>query len=340
MKKKIILWIPGLTDHYIHNHIKKYIPVFNNYEIKELVFSDYDFLNENIKQYSTEDFLLYIKFIDEKIKEINLEKYSEKILYGHSTGGLISILYLKYGQYCNLFDGLILNDPFIDWNLNFLQELILENSKFYPLCWKFKNFLWRYNKFTKYYKKSCTYEIASYLNSFDYITGKKKECYDDGYIAFPKGASQAQKLILSKKNFLEKFPILLLIANGSEFKKKKFVLGQSLNKNETIYLLNLSSNLSYWYIDGTYHDVFFPEDLSTFDVINIRISNFFNNNLKKKYRLKQNPLPKLNELHNKPLFLPNFIMYLLLLIILLRFNDKYTKFFYISNKKKKKVLIR
>ena len=126
---KIILWIAGVTDNFGHDHIKEYIPVLKNYDIKELVFSDFDFLNDNIKQYSTENLLLYISKIDDEIKKIDLDSYEEILLYGHSTGGLISILYMKYGKYCNKFNGLILNDPFIEWNQGFLINFIIEYNK-------------------------------------------------------------------------------------------------------------------------------------------------------------------------------------------------------------------
>ena len=260
---KIILWIAGVTDNFGHDHIKEYIPVLKNYDIKELVFSDFDFLNDNIKQYSTENLLLYISKIDDEIKKIDLDSYEEILLYGHSTGGLISILYMKYGKYCNKFNGLILNDPFIEWNQGFLNNFIIEYNKHIPLTWKFNKFVWRYNKYYNYYQKGNSSQIEHH-NKFKYIKSQRKSNYQSGYIGFANGMTKAKNLVKSqlnlKNNFLEDFPVLLLIAGGSEWRKKykknKLELGTFLNKNDALFLTKLSNNVNYWIIIGTYHDVF------------------------------------------------------------------------------------
>jgi alpha-beta hydrolase superfamily lysophospholipase len=63
------------------------------------------------------------------------KKYSEKVLYGHSTGGLIAIYYLKHGQHASQFQKLILNGPFLNWNKGW-QNILLHNIVWVPLTWQ------------------------------------------------------------------------------------------------------------------------------------------------------------------------------------------------------------
>lgn len=61
---------------------------------------------------------------------IRKEGNSEIVLMGHSTGGLILTLFAKDHPDSDLYDGLILNSPFFDFNQNRLVKLLLPIAAF------------------------------------------------------------------------------------------------------------------------------------------------------------------------------------------------------------------
>ena len=114
---KLILWISGYNDYFYHTHLNNF-NIFNDCDILPITPLDY---NINSKYaYSSENYLEYIHEIDKIInKNINI-KYEKIILYAHSTGALIALLYMIYGYLSIIIDKLILNDPFIDFNISYL----------------------------------------------------------------------------------------------------------------------------------------------------------------------------------------------------------------------------
>ena len=104
---KCIIWLPGRKDYFYHYHISQYLndydiysPFYRNcHELKDDI-SDYIY---DINQISDEIDVLYSHF--------NLNSYNEVILYGHSTGGLIAILYQQ--NTANKITKIVLNGPWL-----------------------------------------------------------------------------------------------------------------------------------------------------------------------------------------------------------------------------------
>jgi alpha-beta hydrolase superfamily lysophospholipase len=70
------------------------------------------------------DLTEYFEEIDLAIEKISAENPDKIILLGHSTGGLISAMYMNTGKARNKIDALILNAPFLDFNQSpFLRPL-------------------------------------------------------------------------------------------------------------------------------------------------------------------------------------------------------------------------
>lgn len=60
----------------------------------------------------------YFQDIDSTIALVQREGNESILLMGHSTGGLITSYYMKYGKKRSEIAGLILNSPFLDWNMS------------------------------------------------------------------------------------------------------------------------------------------------------------------------------------------------------------------------------
>ncbi|WP_290872390.1 alpha/beta hydrolase [Gracilimonas sp.] len=67
----------------------------------------------------------YFEEIDRSIEIINTKNELNIILLGHSTGGLIASVYLNTGQYKDHVEKLVLNSPFLEFNINFWQRMFL-----------------------------------------------------------------------------------------------------------------------------------------------------------------------------------------------------------------------
>lgn len=123
--KKALLYIHGFNDYFFQSEMA-------------IKFNDrgFNFYALDLRKYGR-SFLPHQKFNDirnlksyyeEILKAINIikeENNAEIILFGHSTGGLILTLFAKDYSGKQLFDGLILNSPFYEFNQSGLVKKIL-----------------------------------------------------------------------------------------------------------------------------------------------------------------------------------------------------------------------
>ena len=61
---------------------------------------------------------------------------------------------------------------------------------------------------------------------------------------------------------------MIFIANGSSTN------GTELTKTETMKAKHISSEVSIYQIDDCYHDIFFPENVDEYSIINTKIQDF------------------------------------------------------------------
>lgn len=116
-----------------------YVHGFNDYFFQKemgdrFVSHGYDFYAVDLRRYGRSirdrshifdirDLRDYFQDIDSAIVAMRSEGISEIILLGHSTGGLISA-YFESRQHPAEIKALILNSPFLDWNLGWKEKLI------------------------------------------------------------------------------------------------------------------------------------------------------------------------------------------------------------------------
>lgn len=123
--KKPVLYLHGFNDYFFQTHVADQ---FNQ--------NGYNFYALDLRKYGRS--LLphqhpnYCRSLTEYFEEINrsveiIQTHTdEKItLIGHSTGGLIASVYLNIGKYRDKFNRLILNSPFLDFNINLFQRFFL-----------------------------------------------------------------------------------------------------------------------------------------------------------------------------------------------------------------------
>jgi len=130
---KCIVWLAGHNDYFYHYHFSNY---FNDYDIYAISFRNSH--NKRINNFHHIDNLTdYYTEINLVIKKFNLIKYKERILYGHSTGGLIGTLYLNDNKH--IFHKFIMNSPFLKLKMNdsYFNDFILQNGimklvKYFP----------------------------------------------------------------------------------------------------------------------------------------------------------------------------------------------------------------
>ncbi len=76
------------------------------------------------KMFQVRDLREYFADIDSALSVMRQSGISDVILMGHSTGGLVTSYYLSE-EPAPMVKGLILNSPFLDWNLSKTQERVL-----------------------------------------------------------------------------------------------------------------------------------------------------------------------------------------------------------------------
>jgi alpha-beta hydrolase superfamily lysophospholipase len=133
---KALVWIPGRNDYFYHTHVLKHV-LDAGYDLFAVDFRRCGRAkNQGDKAHYTSSFEEYESDMDLALHYIcGLKDYSNMTLYGHSTGGLFAIYYLNVGKQRSLFDRLLLNSPFFDWNHGY-KEIILENVGCIPFLWK------------------------------------------------------------------------------------------------------------------------------------------------------------------------------------------------------------
>lgn len=128
--KKAILYIHGFNDYFFQSEMAV---KFNN--------EGYNFYALDLRKYGR-SYLSHQKFNDirnlksyyeEILKAINIirrENNEKVILLGHSTGGLILTLFAKDYSGEQMFDGLVLNSPFYEFNQSRLSKKLLPIASF------------------------------------------------------------------------------------------------------------------------------------------------------------------------------------------------------------------
>ena len=125
--KSAILWIHGFNDYYFHFHIGEEL-LNEGYNMYTITLPNYPQKNVDRKYlFYIDDLKKYFSYIDQFIEFIRARGINIIVLYGHSTGGLISTAYLHEGKKAHHIDKLILNAPFFDFHDSNIMEIIIKN---------------------------------------------------------------------------------------------------------------------------------------------------------------------------------------------------------------------
>lgn len=140
-RKKSILYLHGFIDYFFHDHLAD-----------EFIAHEFDFYALDMRKYGRSilphqhanycrDIHEYFEEISESIDIISTESGSDIYLLGHSTGGLTASCYMNFGEKKDRIKGLVLNSPFLDFNLSpfekqvslFISRIMSKISKYSKL---------------------------------------------------------------------------------------------------------------------------------------------------------------------------------------------------------------
>jgi len=122
---KCIIWLPGRNDYFYHYHISQH---FDDYDIYSILYRNCHELKEDVTDYIY-DIKQSHNEIDMVYDYFNLNLYDEVILYGHSTGGLIAILYQDTTK--NKINKMVLNAPWLHYKFNDYDHYIFNYLLYY-----------------------------------------------------------------------------------------------------------------------------------------------------------------------------------------------------------------
>ena len=119
---KSILYIHGYNDYFFQSEMgDKFVNHGYNFYAIDLRKYGRSIINK-ATQFEVRDLSEYFSEIDSAIHIIKENHSSNIILMGHSTGGLIASYYMLKTQNRECIDAMILNSPFLDFNLSEFEE--------------------------------------------------------------------------------------------------------------------------------------------------------------------------------------------------------------------------
>lgn len=211
--QKAILYIHGFVDYFFHPHLANafHDQGYNFYAI-ELRKYGHSLLPHQHPNYckSVEEYFEEIDIAIEKIRTIDQNKIT---LLGHSTGGLISSLYLDHGNKKDLISSMILNSPFLEINAPYLIRKI--TIPFLKLGVMFNAYANIPNALSPLYPKSLH---KDYKGEWDFNLEFKPIKGFPAFFQWLLAIKEGQDLI--KKGLKSTQPILLLHSSASFLPKK------------------------------------------------------------------------------------------------------------------------
>lgn len=213
--KQAFLYIHGYNDYFFQKELGDSIQAYN-----------YNFYALDLRKYGRsilphqdmffcKDLKEYFADIDTVLSIIQSEGNDKVILMGHSTGGLISTLYLDHKKDSSLIKGVILNSPFLDMNMHPIAEaigvpVIAFLGKLFP-------------RMTIQGKGSGVYAqslLAEYHGEWEFNTNWKKINGHPKRAGWLNAIHQGHKKVQKKVHL--NYPILLLSSDKSNTERSKW----------------------------------------------------------------------------------------------------------------------
>lgn len=122
--RQAVLYIHGYNDYFFQKQLGDSIHAhgYNFYAMDLRKYGRSILPNQN--PFYCKSLTEYFADIDTALATIRSEGNDKILLMAHSTGGLITPLYLDSRKGIHSVDGLILNSPFLDWNFGWFMEKV------------------------------------------------------------------------------------------------------------------------------------------------------------------------------------------------------------------------
>jgi alpha-beta hydrolase superfamily lysophospholipase len=204
--RKSVLYLHGYVDYFFHPHLGEKFNE-NNFDFFALDLRKH---GRSLMQHQHPN---YCKDIEEYFEEISIsirkiKSESDSVfLLAHSTGGLTASCYMNNGKERSLIEGLILNSPFLDFNLSKIEKSL---SQFVARL---------INKVSDYAKIEGALSPAyaqsvhkNYYGSWDFNLDWKPIKGFPTYFKWVVAIARAQKKL--EKSYIQ-VPILIMHSSGS-----------------------------------------------------------------------------------------------------------------------------
>lgn len=201
-----VLYVHGFNDYFLQSEMGD-----------EFVEHGYDFYAVDLRKYGrsilpgqkmfqVRKISEYFPDIDSALVDMGRNGISEIVLMGHSTGGLITACYMN-DNHCSQIKALILNSPFLDWNLGKTEKmvgLVAAWGKLFPST-RIKQ-----GKSTAYAESL----LKQYHGEWNYDTRLKLIQSPDVDAGWVRAITEAQKSLRKGKAHID-VPILLMYSSNS-----------------------------------------------------------------------------------------------------------------------------
>ncbi len=206
------------------------------------------------KRYEARSLEEYFPDIDSALVDMERSGISRIVLMGHSTGGLITALYMSRSKSraARSIDALILNSPFLDWNLGWKEKIIWAVSALGKL---FPNMKIPQGA-SQAYAESL---LSRYHGRWNYDTDKKLTQSPDVTAGWVRAITLAQKALRDGKADI-RVPILLMYSaesvDGSDWTEEHNEADGVLDVNDIRkYGLMLGPDVTCVKVVGGLHDL-------------------------------------------------------------------------------------
>lgn len=255
-----ILYIHGFNDYFFQGEMAQ-----------GFVSKGYDFYAVDLRKYGrsllpgqkytqVRNLVEYFPDIDSAIVDMKRSGVNHIVLMGHSTGGLIAAYYVKKNIADGHFSGknidaLVLNSPFLDWNLGRLECLVPVISFVGEI---FPNI--EIKQSGDLYSRSL---LKKYNGRWTYNTQWKRVNSTNVDAGWIHAINSAQHFLRKKKNPIE-LPILLIHSDNSvsgDAWSEKFKHGDAVLDVDDIakYGRQLGPHVTELIVKGALHDVFLSD---------------------------------------------------------------------------------
>lgn len=252
--RKSVLFIHGYNDYFFHVHLAEefHYHGYNFYalDLRKHGRSILPHQHQNYCRSISE----YYEEISEALRIIHRENHKEIMLLGHSTGGLICSSYMNDGSQKDLVHALILNAPFLEFNLPFWQKSVIVPLS--GLLSLFSPFAFRKKPFAHLYGSSIS---GKYKGEWDFNEKWKPIGGFPAYLRWVYAVFKTQRKLHRSSDI--KVPVLIIHSDKSiKLKKWDDIIYESdivLNiAHMKKYGKRLGNTVDFIEVKGGIHDIF------------------------------------------------------------------------------------